>query len=405
MMEPRNQVPNSIKVAVVIACLLLSGGCKQKSQKSKKPSETTRTAKEISAGILSEWTEYENRLSAFRISHPIEWGVIESIRKDRVTFLGSGVSIEVAGGINKRVKSESDRSYSLTLDQAFQEYSEGLPTTKPVRTKVGIAPSLCARWDLPSQSKVWLSVAVCGECVYFLHAECSKEQLELLQDVIERVVTSWKILREVSATDVIQSLLNGETPWDADRLAQTSYEKAEELLRSRDFVEAERHYKNVIGLAPIKPQPRIRLGVLYSFQNRWHEVVSQGRAAKFLDENSADALYVLGMGYHGRGQKELAEREYEAAIALDPKFAAAYYGLAKLYGENKSFENSALYARKCLTLEPQYSEAHLILAVSVINSNPEEAKKHLEDYLSLTSSQEDLAADRRRAEELLSALR
>ena len=66
--------------------------------------------------------------------------------------------------------------------------------------------------------------------------------------------------------------------------------------------------------------PRIRMSV----------PVEQLRAAALRDSNDAAAHYELGLGYFSRNCLNQAERSFRTAIAIEPRFPAAYVALAFL---------------------------------------------------------------------------
>jgi tetratricopeptide (TPR) repeat protein len=248
-------------------------------------------------------------------------------------------------------------------------------------------------------------IALAGDCRYTIRATCDSRHRDLCKDEIERVLNSFTVNHEVCAAQVREALQRHDPPWEADSKARLFYEEAEKLLRSDQRTEAEEKYRRAMELAPEKPQARLRLGTLYAFQSKWHQVISNGRAAMQLDKGSAYARYLIGMGYHGRQQVKPAESEYLTAIALDPTFSEAYYSLAKLYGENGALDKCADYARKSISINPRSHEAHYLLAVALARSAPNEAMQHLETVLSLTAGRRDLSAKRRETEELLQSLR
>ena len=356
--------------------------------------------------ILSDWAMYDNDLTGFRISFPIEWGVVESSRKNRVTFIGPGIQAVVNGGLNTH-----DGYSPLTLDQAFTQLSSDLGGVEPTKKRnAGLARAIEAEYKQSDGQITRLLVSVYGDCVYYVRVTLPPGSAEELKEAISRFFASFEITRQTSASDVIAGLQKRALPWEVDTLAKQAYERAYTLAISGQVAEAEREYLKCISINPQKIQPRIMLGLLYHFENRSHECIAQGRAAVWLDEENPDAHYIVAIGYHSRSQIKLAEREYLRAIDLGKAKTSyfrdgAFYGIAKLYGEQMRKKDSAFYARRCLSLNPSFSEAHYILALSVIDTDPAEAGEHLLEYLHLTEGNQGEESRRADARKLLNRIR
>lgn len=52
------------------------------------------------------------------------------------------------------------------------------------------------------------------------------------------------------------------------------------------------------------------------------------------------------------GDNALAIKGFEQAIAINPRFAYAYYSLGEFYADNDQFEQAENYFNKALELEP-----------------------------------------------------
>jgi len=105
--------------------------------KTLKDLEPARRLADSANKIAGNWKTYENELTSFRINHPADWGVIESSRSDRVTLIGEEVVVEAGGGINIRVRSEGKPAVTLSLEEAFAEYSKDLKYPKFSKGKAG----------------------------------------------------------------------------------------------------------------------------------------------------------------------------------------------------------------------------------------------------------------------------
>ncbi len=68
-----------------------------------------------------------------------------------------------------------------------------------------------------------------------------------------------------------------------------------------------------------------------------------------------------GMLFHERFNNEEAAKLFNEALAMDPKNAQAYLGLAMLSAEGFD-EKATEYAAKAIALDPKLVEAHEFLA-------------------------------------------
>ncbi|HHG85404.1 MAG TPA: tetratricopeptide repeat protein [Bacteroidetes bacterium] len=76
-----------------------------------------------------------------------------------------------------------------------------------------------------------------------------------------------------------------------------------------------------------------------------------------LDPQNAASFVMLGELYDLQGVKELAESNYEAAIARDPKYIRGYFRLGQLYKEQEKYNEAADKFRKIIELDAEYAPA------------------------------------------------
>jgi tetratricopeptide (TPR) repeat protein len=68
-----------------------------------------------------------------------------------------------------------------------------------------------------------------------------------------------------------------------------------------------------------------------------------------------------------------AEREYQAALKLDPRSANAISGLANLYLQSKRLDQAEAALRRYLELDPQNGRAHVLLGRVLLAQNKNDA--------------------------------
>ncbi len=87
------------------------------------------------------------------------------------------------------------------------------------------------------------------------------------------------------------------------------------------------------------------------------------KAVKFDDRNK-NAHYNLGYVYQTSDQKPAdAEREYRAAIKLDPGFDRALYSLAIVRSRAQAIDEAISLYRRAIVANPNFAEAHFNLGL------------------------------------------
>jgi tetratricopeptide (TPR) repeat protein len=80
-----------------------------------------------------------------------------------------------------------------------------------------------------------------------------------------------------------------------------------------------------------------------------------------LDRQSSQTHFLLGAAYAGIKDYPNAEKHFKYAIELFPDFAEAYFGLSKVYYEQKKFDESLLYVKTSLEIDPNFTAAIQLL--------------------------------------------
>ena len=196
--------------------------------------------------------------------------------------------------------------------------------------------------------------------------------------------------------------------------------------------------QRAITIAPTLASAHYQLGLLYSQEKRWTEAISAYETAYAEDSELIEALYNLaqvhvrdgnrkaarekmqlfekqkvvvkpiqelrgalqrtsertqrtgiltniGRLYLKSEQYEKAVREYEKALALNPKGTAAYNGVGIAYAMLKRYSEAIDAQQKALTLEPDFAEAHAGLGlVYLMQNSPELALKHYRHAIALS---------------------
>ncbi|HZU10268.1 MAG TPA: tetratricopeptide repeat protein [Pseudacidobacterium sp.] len=147
----------------------------------------------------------------------------------------------------------------------------------------------------------------------------------------------------------------------AQKLFQTSPDSVWGLMAAGeahesqgDIEEAIRYYREVLNLDPAKPNIHFRIG---------------------------RALLKVGPQHSAE-----AAAEFQQELQMDPANANAAYELAEIYREQGEEEQARKYFQQALDHWPDFEEAHVGLAATVMQRNPEVAQQHLRKAIALDPS-------------------
>lgn len=123
---------------------------------------------------------------------------------------------------------------------------------------------------------------------------------------------------------------------------------------------AESAYRRAIELDPALADARVRLAELYDATGRYDLAAAQSDSARRIEPRNLRALMALGIACQQRGDTARARQAYEAALAIDPKFAGAANNLALLLadepgGADRAYQLAAI-AKQSAPDDPHVSD-------------------------------------------------
>ena len=125
-------------------------------------------------------------------------------------------------------------------------------------------------------------------------------------------------------------------------------------LEQGNITQAITHYKHAIQLGLETTEIHHYLGIAYMQNRDGQNAIKQFHQALALNADFPESHLMLGTLYTTNRKFEVAEKHYLHAIALAPEMAAAYHGLAYLYGQHESnLEKAIELARKATELSPK----------------------------------------------------
>ena len=162
----------------------------------------------------------------------------------------------------------------------------------------------------------------------------------------------------------------GRSP-EAVTLARTAAESAPKdsealftlgLAQSEQDVEAAMTtLRTLLDRAPDHTLARYNLALLLRRADRLDEAVAELDRVIALDPR-AEAHYALGLTWWQRGDAARATASFEAAIAMEPRYAEAYHKLGVVRAAQRDWAAAHAALQRSLTLRPGMAEVHDTLA-------------------------------------------
>jgi tetratricopeptide (TPR) repeat protein len=145
------------------------------------------------------------------------------------------------------------------------------------------------------------------------------------------------------------------------------------VYRKRElWQDAENVLREARRLEPSQPEPYRSLGLVFFNRDDLpseqslrlaREAFSESiRLEALVNERLPATHSLLGSTYLSLGERQLAEREFQMALKLDPSYEEAYFNLALLKVEQDEGEAARLL-EKAIEFDPKYTEAHQQLGI------------------------------------------
>lgn len=116
-------------------------------------------------------------------------------------------------------------------------------------------------------------------------------------------------------------------------------------------------WEDTVRKSPKKARPHYNLGAAYGKNDRLDEAISEFKQVLTIED--FDSLhYNLGWIYFKKNMLEDAEREYLAAIKLNPDYTDAYINLSVIYLKQSRFDDAIKALKKAIAIKPDDPEAH-----------------------------------------------
>ncbi len=140
------------------------------------------------------------------------------------------------------------------------------------------------------------------------------------------------------------------------------------------------HFKKAVEIKPDYTPAKNNMGTAYLAQKKWDDAIA------CFKEITGDLLYAtphyplsnLGWAYYNKKEHDLAEKYYQDALKIEPRFAIALSGLGKTYIATGRISEAIAVLEKAVKNSPNSAELYLDLADAYRLSR--EYKKALNAY-------------------------
>ena len=133
------------------------------------------------------------------------------------------------------------------------------------------------------------------------------------------------------SSSTLPAVYGAEPEAQLNPAVQRAYDEARRLMRAGRTDDAEKALRTLAQAHPDLGGPHANLGALYRQAGKLPEAVTEGELA--VRANPKQPLYFnqLGISHRHNGQFDKARQAYEAALSLDPAYAAALLNLGILH--------------------------------------------------------------------------
>ncbi|MCB1196713.1 tetratricopeptide repeat protein [bacterium] len=126
-------------------------------------------------------------------------------------------------------------------------------------------------------------------------------------------------------------------------------------------------------------------GIEHYNNQRFNESIKLFKKSLKLEPEHIKARFYLGMAYKRLGQVKSAIDEIKYAAEITPNDFYIFYNLADCYRLTEDYNQGVEFARKSLSIKPNFMESHLLLSINLyLSGQIDPARKELEFIVKVT---------------------
>ncbi len=168
------------------------------------------------------------------------------------------------------------------------------------------------------------------------------------------------------------------------------FRQAVELVRSKQFDEAEVLFKEVLEENPAVPEIHLNLAYIYVQQKDWANAEASYLKTLELSPGTRAAMTGLSGVYMETGRDAEAQELVIRAARENPEDAAAQFSLGIFLSNSGKTAEAISAFEAVLAADDTIAEAHFHLGTLLVGQgNVPEALQHLETYVSMDTAQEE----------------
>jgi type IV pilus assembly protein PilF len=221
-------------------------------------------------------------------------------------------------------------------------------------------------------------------------------------DILKKQADASRNLGEVymnqgQYTAALKELLEAEQKYPNDPMINNSLGLAY-LAKERPDLAVD-HFKKAIKLQPDFSPAVNNLGNAYLRLNQWDAAIEQ------FNSLSDDLIYAtphypmtnIGFAYYNKGDFEKAEKYYQEALKLQPKFPIALRGLGRTYLKMGEVAKAQEVLFEAISSEPDFTPAYMDLAKSYLMTGETEKAKNAYQHVIRTAPESPFAKEAQQA--------
>jgi tetratricopeptide (TPR) repeat protein len=133
-------------------------------------------------------------------------------------------------------------------------------------------------------------------------------------------------------------------------------------LAREDFDGALREFNQAAASAPNLPLLHYNLGVVYRRKGDLERARAEFEEDHHLEPAVPYSLDELGTVWFAMGDNKKAEQNFSLALALDPRIGTSWFGLAKIYKQERRYPEALRALNKAGEIDPQSASVHYLRA-------------------------------------------